>query len=83
MTKHAKEMDAMPEVVDRLLLPVEAAELLGVTPSTLSFWRVQRRGPAFIKAGHAVRYRSSDIAAFVARNRRETSDSRLAGPSAA
>lgn len=73
----------MQDTLDRLLLPVEAAELLGVTPSTLCYWRVQRRGPAFVKAGHSVRYRSSDLVAFIDRNRRETRDSRLAGPTAA
>lgn len=66
------------ESTDKLLNDREAAALLGVTQSTLNFWRVQRRGPAFVKLGHAVRYRRADIDAYIAASRRETSDSRAA-----
>lgn len=72
----------MSESNDKLLNDREAAALLGVTPSTLNFWRVQRRGPAFVKLGHAVRYRRSDLDTYITANRRETSDSRAAAKAA-
>ena len=44
----------------------EAAEILGVTPGTLSVWRCTRRYPlAYVKVGRAVRYRLTDIEAFM------------------
>lgn len=53
---------------DRLLSPPEAAEFLGLSESTLSNYRVQRRGPAYIKSGPGVRarvrYRTSALVAY-------------------
>lgn len=50
----------------RLLCEKEAAQVLGVAPSTLNFWRVQGRGPAFIRlSARCVRYRISDLAQYV------------------
>lgn len=50
---------------DRLLTPPEAAELLGVTVSTLNCWRTEQRGPAFIRvSSRCVRYRLSDLNLF-------------------
>ena len=44
----------------------EAAEILGVTPGTLSVWRCTRRYPLpYIKVGRAVRYRLADLEAFM------------------
>jgi hypothetical protein len=44
-----------------------AAEILGITPGTLSVWRCVRRYPlAYIKVGRAVRYRLRDIEKFMA-----------------
>lgn len=40
-----------------LLLPQQAAEILGVKVQTLAEWRLNGRGPPFIKLGRAVRYR--------------------------
>jgi predicted DNA-binding transcriptional regulator AlpA len=44
-----------------VLLPAEAAAMLRVTESTLAHWRSRGRGPAYVKAGGLVRYRSADI----------------------
>jgi hypothetical protein len=69
---------------DPLLTPAEAGAELGLSPNTLSKWRVQGRGPAFVKLGDgggasgrgvAVRYRLSVVRAWVESHaRRSTSD---------
>jgi hypothetical protein len=59
-------MSAKPQAAfDRPLTEDEAAELIGVKPVTLTFWRTRKRGPAFIKLGGLVRYRRADLEAFV------------------
>ncbi|GAB4253167.1 MAG: hypothetical protein Kow00122_11030 [Thermoleophilia bacterium] len=53
-----------------------AAARLGVSYRTLQGWRWRGGGPAYVKVGWAVRYRLSDIEAFIEeRRRRSTSDS--------
>jgi predicted DNA-binding transcriptional regulator AlpA len=46
----------------------EAAALIGVTPSTLRFWRCKGRGPRFVKLGDAkqagVAYVEADVLAW-------------------
>lgn len=77
----------MASDVDRLLSPDEAAEYLGVSLSTLSNWRVLRRGPAYTKLGSSgrspVRYRESALAAYVRSRDVGTSDQPLAKGGAA
>jgi len=46
----------------------QAAEMLKISPKTLERMRVEGRGPAFVKVGRCVRYRESDILAFIERN---------------
>lgn len=49
-----------------------AAEALGVSPRTLQRWRVEGRGPAFIKIGpKAVGYTEADLREFVAAGRHQ------------
>jgi len=52
---------------DLLLTETEAAKLLDIKPKTLNVWRVTRRYPAlrFCKIGRNVRYRRSDVLAFI------------------
>lgn len=54
---------------NRLVTTAEAAELLGVSVSTVSNWRVERRGPSYVKSGPGprarVRYRVSDVLAYM------------------
>lgn len=55
---------------NRLLDAREAAAFIGVNPGTLAKWRCQRSdGPAFVRAGRAIRYHPADLADFVARHR--------------
>jgi excisionase family DNA binding protein len=48
----------------RYLSTEQAAELLGVSPATLLKWRVQRRGPPFLKLGRRVIYSESALRAW-------------------
>jgi hypothetical protein len=58
----ARLVDAAKLVDEKL-----AAEILGVTPGTLSVWRCTRRYPLpYIKVGRAVRYRLGDLDKFLA-----------------
>jgi hypothetical protein len=53
-------------MIPTLLTETQAAEALGVKPSTLTCWRsTHRYGLAYCKIGGRVRYRASDVAAFV------------------
>lgn len=51
----------------------EAAGVLGQSPNTLRQWRCQGRGPRWTKAGRRVLYSRSDLDAWLAGQRRETS----------
>jgi excisionase family DNA binding protein len=50
-----------------------AAELLNVTPGTLSVWRTTGRyGLPFVKIGRKVRYRRADLLAWIERRTRQS-----------
>ena len=51
--------------IPKLLSPGETADSLGVTVKLLGQWRWRRVGPAFCKIGHGVKYRESDIIAYI------------------
>jgi predicted DNA-binding transcriptional regulator AlpA len=54
----------------------QTADFLGLKPGTLEVWRVQGKGPAFVKLGHAVRYRIDDLENWIdKRTRQNTSQS--------
>lgn len=59
-----------------LLRENEAAELLALTPRALQAWRLQGRGPQFVKiSARAVRYRPEDLEQWIdAQLRSSTSD---------
>lgn len=44
-----------------LLTESEVAQLMQISLARLRKWRVERRGPRFIKIGSLVRYRSADL----------------------
>ena len=50
---------------DRLLTREEAAARLSLRPQTLAAWSSQSRGPRYMKLGKSVRYRQSDLDAFM------------------
>ena len=60
---------------------VEAAPRLGCKVSTLRRWRWSGGGPPYVKIGRLVRYRPTDIAEWLAAQRRiSTSDPGSAAP---
>jgi hypothetical protein len=50
---------------DALLTEVQAADLLSLSVRTLQAWRTRAFGPAFVRAGRAVRYRRRDLLAWM------------------
>ena len=52
----------------QLLSPADLSALLEVDERTLAVWRVQRRGPDFVKLGRTVFYRRADILAWIELN---------------
>ncbi len=58
-------------MLEQLLTTEQAAAILGTTKRTLEAWRYVGAGPVFVKLrGRMVRYRPSDLAAFVAEGAR-------------
>jgi excisionase family DNA binding protein len=59
---------------EEMLTTAAAAGLLGVSPTTLAIWRsVGRHDLPYCKVGRLVRYRRSDLDAWVARRTRTRS----------
>ncbi len=59
-------MSVQTRVKDPLLTEQQAAEIIGVKPTTLQVWRTTKRYPlAYVKAGRLVRYRASAVEAFI------------------
>jgi hypothetical protein len=50
---------------DPLLTEAQASHALNLSVRTLQAWRGQGRGPSFVRAGRAVRYRSTDLASWI------------------
>jgi predicted DNA-binding transcriptional regulator AlpA len=55
---------------DRLLTVREVAEFLRCSKSSLDKWRLTGDGPRFVCVGSRVRYRASDVVAFIERQTR-------------
>ena len=53
---------------ERLLTEIQAADLLRLSGRTLQAWRTQGRGPSFVRAGRAIRYRRCDINTWLEEN---------------
>jgi predicted DNA-binding transcriptional regulator AlpA len=51
-----------------LLTEEQAAELLALSVRTLQAWRLRGAGPAFVRAGSAVRYQRTAIAEWITAN---------------
>lgn len=48
-------------MTEKLLTPNQLAENLGIKPFTLLQYRMNGKGPKYIKLGHLVRYRQEDV----------------------
>ena len=69
LTDRARDVLAPADALDRLLDTDEAATICGLSPRTLRTWRSDGsgKGPAFVRVGTAIRYRSSDVQTWIAR----------------
>ncbi len=61
----------MPHAQKLRLSEREAATFLGITQRTLQDWRLNRRGPAYIKLGRRIVYGRDDLQAYLDANRVE------------
>lgn len=61
----------MRDTHDKLLDTAQAADHIGYSKSCLEWWRMVRRGPVYHKVGGRIRYRKSDLDAFVESGRVE------------
>jgi excisionase family DNA binding protein len=57
-----------------LLTEKEAAEKLGMSVAALRRWRLEMRGPTFIRVGTRIRYREEDLESYVESNAQRTGD---------
>ena len=55
----------LPNALADLMTPLDVSRYLGVPPGTLANWRYLGRGPAFLRVGRHVRYRTADVTAWV------------------
>jgi excisionase family DNA binding protein len=63
----------MERYMETLVNERKAAEVLGVSPGTLSVWRsTGRYHVPFVKVGHLVRYRLADLDAWIESRTRTT-----------
>jgi len=66
---HISEANPKPSIADRLLKEEDSATRLDLSPTTLATWRCTGRSDLpWVKIGRNVRYRESDILAFIARH---------------
>lgn len=55
----------------------QASRRSGYSPATFRAWRMQGRGPAYIRYGRSVRYLPEDLDTFLRSHRVLTTDSRV------
>jgi predicted DNA-binding transcriptional regulator AlpA len=61
--------------IDPLLTPDAAGAVLGIARQTLARWRVEGKGPPYVKLGSRVAYRRAALNAWVLeRERHSTTD---------
>jgi predicted site-specific integrase-resolvase len=53
------------QMTDELMTAAEVADLLGVTEATLANYRSTGKGPRYIKPTGRIKYRKSDVWAFI------------------
>ena len=55
-------------LLDSLITPDTLAERLGVTRRVIDEWRINGKGPAFIRVGRTPRYRPESVDAWLLAN---------------
>lgn len=61
-------MESKESVVCEYLNETEVAILLGISRATVEKWRIQGRGPGYVKLGRCVRYSRVELERFIDRN---------------
>lgn len=75
MTLDFKALRLLPAVDDALVPAPQLPSYIGIARQTLDRWRVEGKGPAYIKLGGRVFYRAGDVRAWIEGQRRSsTSD---------
>lgn len=60
------------QTTTKLLTPRQVSEFLSIAEHTLAVWRCEKRESLpYTKIGRTVRYRSSDVDAYISRNLRQ------------
>jgi hypothetical protein len=63
----------IPTDPDSMLLPVEAAHVLGLSHRTLESWRVRGGGPPFVRiSARVVRYRRGSLLHWASEHQRQS-----------
>lgn len=58
----------MSDAAEEMLTVEQVSTYLKISPTTLAYWRTRRIGIPFVKVGSAVRYRRSDLEAWLEKN---------------
>lgn len=70
MPRKTQTRDAV--TLDELMTANEVADVLGLSTGTLANWRSLGIGPTYLKLGGRVRYRASNVNAWVSSQENET-----------
>jgi excisionase family DNA binding protein len=62
MTAHTPQRE---ERLPELLSLRELAEYLGISPSSIHYWRAQGRGPRGFRIGKQLRFKTADVDAWL------------------
>jgi hypothetical protein len=65
-----------------LVTVTEAGQILRISASSLNKWRLSGSGPRFIRVGARIRYRLSDLAAYLNQRTRNSTSSKQPPPEA-
>jgi predicted DNA-binding transcriptional regulator AlpA len=66
----------IPNDPESLLMPIEAAHVLGLSPRTLETWRVRGGGPRYVRmSSRMVRYKRADVLDWAAERTRQSTTS--------
>lgn len=57
--------------MEPLITEHDVADWLGMSVQALRRWRTERRGPAYVKMGKAVRYERAAVQTYIEASRRE------------
>jgi helix-turn-helix protein len=66
LLRSLSDADVRTLVGEPLLTTEQVAQALHCSVSVLNKWRLTRKGPRFVRVGVNIRYRPSDVHAFIA-----------------